>query len=157
MRFRIATHKPTSTPFDVVNVCSRQFPNPSGLQLVGDVSTLAHASRRVSFDQPGSGKGFQVPIQARSTNVQHILQLPDSGWTQYCQLTQDVRLRPTAHETYCSFNTRRQVGSDQSRHKSILPDSPRPRPLIIRLTLSINNRVGLYAMQMLRHKMTSDS
>lgn len=122
MPIRIAARIPSSSAFNVINIRPRQFLNSRGLQLVSDISTLAQASRRISLDQSCCSKGFQVSVQARSTDLQHILQLADCRRTQYGQLTQNVRLCPIAHETYCGLNTGGQIGTDQSRHGSILPD-----------------------------------
>jgi hypothetical protein len=152
MSIRIAARIPSSSTFDVINIRSGQFSNSGGLQLVGDVSPLAHASRRISLDQSCCRKGLQMPIQARSTDLQHVLQLADCRGAHYGQLTQNVRLSPTAHETYCDLNTGGQIGADQSRHGSILPDSAPNCRLVVRPTLLVNNRVGLWRMEFRRHK-----
>lgn len=152
MSTRIAARKPSLMTFNVIHIGSRQFSNSDGLQLVSDISTLTHASRRIGPDQSCSSKGFQVSVQARSTDLQHMLQLPDCGGTQYGQLTQNVRLRPTAHETYCSLNIGGQIGADESRHGSILPDYAPNCRLIVGLTLLVNNRVDLWLMEIRRQR-----
>ena len=155
MSTRIAARKPSSTTFNVIHIGARQFSNSGGLQLVSDISTLTHASRRISLDQSCSSKGFQVSIQARSADLQHILQLADCGGAQHGQLTQNVRLRPTAHETYCGLNTGGQIGADESRHGSILPDFAPNCRLIVRTTLLVNNRVVLWLMEIRRQRRLS--
>lgn len=118
-----------SVAFDVADVFVRQVADPCGLNCVDDFSSVAHTRRRVRLHQPCLAEAVQVPIQTRSTDIHHDLQLADRRWTEKRQVAQYVGLSPVAHETDCHLNVRREFWADKAWHGSILPDSTEKRSL----------------------------
>lgn len=127
--------------FDVTGVRLGQLSNPRGSYGIDDRPAVAHACRRVSLNQTSLGKKIEVSIQARPTDVHRGLQSPNGRRAEYRQVAQDIRLSAVANKSDCHLNFGRQFWSNETRHRSILPDAMWNRWLFAAPTLLLISRL----------------
>lgn len=89
------------------------------------------ARRRASGDNSGLFQRYQVTVQTRPRDACGFRKFPRCTRAHPRQVPEQGSLSAAADHTHCNLNFRREVGIDEDRHVTILPDAGIPLRVIV--------------------------